>query len=77
LARQQGDLVPIDESIRMWEAAMERIRTKMIAAINVNAPRIIGIRNIAQAHATLEGIIYDALAAGASVAEEIRGGGLG
>ena len=73
LAKRRGEVIEVDESVRIWEVAMERIRTKMIAAVNVNAPRIIGIKTVAQANAALEAIVYEALSAGASVGDEIKG----
>ena len=73
LARAAGVTIEVDEAARLWESAIERIRARMLASVSLAAPKVVGVTSIKQANAVLEAIVYDALTAAASVAEEIAG----
>lgn len=73
VAKRRGELIGVDEAVSLWEGAIERMRAKMIASVNVSAPKIVGIKTVAQAHAALEGIVYEALAASAQIGDEVEG----
>lgn len=74
LARLMGELIPVEDAAAMWEEAIERIRSSMLASVSANARRVVGVKTIAEANTVLEEIVHKALAAAAAVSEEIEDG---
>lgn len=79
LAKARGELIPVDEAVRIWEDAIERIRVKLMASISSYGPHVVAVTTAPGAKELLEEIIYRALgevsALGDELEREVQAGG--
>ena len=74
LAKARGELLPVDDAVRIWEESLSRIRARFMALIASSAVRAVGLRSVPEATALLEEIVHQALSEIVAVGEEIDAG---
>lgn len=77
LARRRGEQVSVREAAELWQSAVERMRTRMLASVSREAVRCVGLGTLAEAHAVVEGMVHAALGEVVAVADDIERDGDG
>ena len=61
LAVKRRQLISVEDSARIWEDAVTRTRSRLLAAVNKHAGQVVGLKKPMQARAALELIVHEAL----------------
>lgn len=61
LKKEKGELIPVDEAMKEWINALQKVRQKLLAIPIKASPLVIASKNTKEAKEILENFIYEAL----------------
>jgi plasmid maintenance system antidote protein VapI len=72
LARDRQQVVEVEVAGRVWDESVSRTRARMLAAVGSEAGKMVGLTSVPEAHRALEDVVYKALSAMVSVADDVE-----